>query len=211
MEITPESTRMTANVPNENTVFFLMEGFFFSLRLNSLNLINYKFIFCKLTQNLSYKHYFCYFCKNHTDMKRIIIITAMFLTLGTIAACGNDDKKGTVIELTSEDFNNKVFDLESEEMTYLGKLPAIVDFNASWCGPCRQIAPILEELAAEYEGQIVIYKVDVDKCGDIAAAFGIQSIPAVLYIPVDGEPQMTVGSRGKNQFKTEIQNILLKK
>jgi thioredoxin len=144
-------------------------------------------------------------------MKRFIIITAMFLTLGTIAACASNDKKGTVIELTSEDFNNKVYDLDAENLKYLGDKPAIIDFNASWCGPCRKIAPILEELAAEYDGQIVIYKVDVDKCGDIASAFGIQSIPAILYIPIDGEPQMTVGSRGKEQFKAEIQKILLKK
>ena len=163
-------------------------------------------------------------------MKRSILLTASLLCIGMMTACGNNNSKKTetveskaaiteatvqtpvtVTELTSEDFNTKVYDLKAEEPAYLGSLPAIVDFNATWCGPCRRIAPILEELAAEYAGQIVIYKVDVDKCGDVAAAFNIQSIPALLYIPMSGEPVMTVGSRDKEQFKNEIETILLAK
>ena len=150
-------------------------------------------------------------------MKHILTFTAaMILAVGTYASCQNGNttgpkEDGKVIELTSEDFSKKVYDIDAETLMYLGDKPAIIDFNATWCGPCRKIAPILEELAAEYAGQIVIYSVDVDKCGDVAAAFGISSIPAILYIPTDGDPQMTVGSRGKDQFKEEIKKILLKK
>lgn len=150
-------------------------------------------------------------------MKHILTFTAaMILAVGTYASGQNGNttgpkEDGKVTELTSEDFSKKVYDINAETLMYLGDKPAIIDFNATWCGPCRKIAPILEELAAEYAGQIVIYSVDVDKCGDVAAAFGISSIPAILYIPTDGDPQMTVGSRGKDQFKEEIQQILLKK
>ena len=104
-----------------------------------------------------------------------------------------------------------VFDIQAENLEYLGKLPAIVDFTATWCGPCRQTAPILDDIAREYAGKIVVYKVDVDKCGQIAQAMGISSIPAILYIPADGsQPVMTVGGRGKERFKAEIAKYLLK-
>lgn len=148
-------------------------------------------------------------------MKRLVIfMVLMSVSIGTMAACGNGStpqQKATATELSSKDFNLMVYDLEAEGLKYLGDKPAIIDFNATWCGPCRRIAPILDELAQEYKGQIVIYKVDVDKCPDVAEAFGIQSIPAVLYIPVDSEPQMTIGSRSKTQFQQEIEKILLKK
>ena len=87
--------------------------------------------------------------------------------------------------------------------------PILYDFFATWCGPCQRIAPVLDELAAEYDGQIVIYKVDIDKERELAKAFNISSIPAVLYIPLDGEPVITIGSRGKEKFKKEIETILL--
>ena len=153
-------------------------------------------------------------------MNRIYTITAAIAAIMLLAACGNagaqNDKKKdnapkAVKELNAESFTKQVFDMDSEELIYLGEKAAIVDFTASWCGPCQRIAPILEELAKEYEGQIVIYKVDVDKEKGLAQAFNVSSIPAVLYIPLKGEPVMTVGARGKDRFKEEIGTLLLQK
>lgn len=150
------------------------------------------------------------------NIYRMAAVAAM--VLATLISCGNagaqNNRKQTtatkhVRELTADTFNQMVYDLNSGEMAYLGTKPAIIDFTASWCGPCRSIAPILEELAKEYQDQIVIYKVDVDKAGEIAQAFGITSIPAILYIPLDGEPSMTIGARNKAKFHDEIQKILL--
>lgn len=143
------------------------------------------------------------------------------LMIITVTSCGNvgaqnDKNKKSVedkyaIELTSDQFSQLVYDIDGKEMRYLGDKPAIVDFTATWCGPCRSIAPILEELAKEYQGRIVVYKVDVDRCRAVAEAFGITSIPAVLYIPLEGEPSMTIGARNKSKFQNEIERILLDK
>ena len=118
-------------------------------------------------------------------------------------------KTAGVQELNAASFNAKVYDMTAEELKYLGNKPAIVDFTATWCGPCQRISPILEELAKEYDGKIVIYKVDIDKNRDLATAFNISSIPAIMYIPLNGEPVMTVGARDKGKFKTEIETVLL--
>ena len=112
------------------------------------------------------------------------------------SALNAQEKKG-VVTLSSKEFKGQVYDISQKDPAYLGSRPAIVDFYASWCGPCRAISPILDELAKEYGDKIVIYKVDVDASGDIAQAFGIRSIPAVLFIPMKGEAQMTVGGRSK--------------
>ncbi len=117
------------------------------------------------------------------------------------------------IHLSKSDFLTKVANYETtpNEWKYLGDKPAIVDFYASWCGPCKTIAPILEELAAEYGDQIYIYKVDTEEEQELAAAFGIRSIPTLLFIPMDGEPQMAQGAMPKASFKEAIEKVLLKK
>ena len=144
-------------------------------------------------------------------------ITAIAAVL-LFAACGNAGAKTTerkgkgVTELNSETFNEMVYDMTLPELASLGNKPAIVDFTATWCGPCQRIAPILEELADEYKKDIVIYKVDIDKERGLAEAFNISSIPAILYIPADGsDPIMTIGARGKERFKEEIGKYLMTK
>lgn len=154
-------------------------------------------------------------------MERIYkTLTLIATSLLIFASCGNagaqndknkDNAPKAVKELNAESFTKQVFDMGSEDLVFLGDKPTIVDFTASWCGPCQRISPILEELAKEYEGQITIYKVDVDKEKGLAQAFNVSSIPAVLYIPLEGEPVMTVGARGKERFKEEIKTLLLKK
>lgn len=118
-------------------------------------------------------------------------------------------KTAGVEELNAASFNAKVYDMTADGLKYLGDKPAIVDFTATWCGPCQRISPILEELAKEYDGKIVIYKVDIDKNRDLATAFNISSIPAIMYIHLNGEPVMTVGARDKGKFKAEIETVLL--
>jgi thioredoxin len=148
--------------------------------------------------------------------KIAVLITAAMICLGACGNVGAQNKKhnttGTpyaVVELTAEEFNAKVYDTSLENAEFLGKRPAIVDFSATWCGPCKRLSPILEELAMEYKGKVDIYKVDVDKCRKLAETFNISSIPAILYIPLKGESVMTVGSRGKSQFIQEINTYLL--
>jgi len=116
------------------------------------------------------------------------------------------------IFLTKTDFLSKVADYEtnSTEWKYLGDKPCIIDFYASWCGPCKTIAPILEDLAEEYDGQIHIYKVDTEAEQELAGAFGIRSIPSILFCPMDGTPQMAMGAMPKSSFKNAISEVLLK-
>ncbi len=121
-------------------------------------------------------------------------------------------KMGT-IHLTKAEFLSKVANYEKEpnEWKYLGDKPCIIDFYATWCGPCKMIAPILEELAKEYNGQIYIYKVDTGAEQDLAGAFGIRSIPSLLFCPMNGKPQMAQGALPKDAMVKAINEVLLKK
>ncbi len=117
------------------------------------------------------------------------------------------------IHLTKAAFLSKVANFEANptEWKYLGDKPCIIDFYAAWCGPCKTIAPILEDLAKEYDAQIYIYKVDTEVEQELAGAFGIRSIPSVLFCPMNGTPQMAQGAMPKNAFKKAIEEVLLKK
>jgi thioredoxin 1 len=112
--------------------------------------------------------------------------------------------------LTSETFKNKVFDYEvNKEWKFAGELPTLVDFYADWCGPCKMVAPILEELAGEYNGKLTIYKVNTEEQLELASLFGIQSIPSLLFIPKEGQPQMAMGALPKDSLKQAFKEVLL--
>ncbi|HET7897884.1 MAG TPA: thioredoxin [Flavisolibacter sp.] len=114
------------------------------------------------------------------------------------------------IQLTADDFKEKIFDYTKEESwNYKGELPAIVDFYADWCGPCKAVAPVLEDLSKQYEGKLVIYKIDTDKEEELSSLFGIQSIPTLLFIPVSGQPMMQKGAIPKTAFQQVIEERLL--
>ncbi len=112
--------------------------------------------------------------------------------------------------LSKETFLEKVFNFETnEEWKFEGQIPCLIDFYADWCGPCKMVAPILEELSKEYEGKINIYKVDTEAEQELSAAFGIRSIPSMLFCPMDGKPQMAMGALPKQALKDAINDVLL--
>jgi thioredoxin 1 len=109
-------------------------------------------------------------------------------------------------QLTKETFLQKVFDFEkNQEWNYAGELPAVVDFWAPWCGPCKMVGPVIEELSTEYQGKVNFFKVNVDDEQEIAGVFGIQSIPSLLFIPKEGKPKMAVGALPKEAFVEVIE------
>ena len=163
-------------------------------------------------------------------MKKRIIIYLLFVTGILMTSCTSgtakesvneknlnanpnkiENKMGT-IALNKADFLAKVANFEENpsEWKYLGDQPCIIDFYADWCGPCKMVAPILEELAAEYQGKIRIYKIDTEKEQELAAVFGIRSIPSILFVPMEGKPQMAQGAMPKASFREAIREILLK-
>lgn len=167
------------------------------------------------------------------NFKRKGVLIAAIVLASTMIACGNQGGKNNknstnnnnkitensmitttkkTINLTRADFLKKVANFEEtpDKWIYLGDKPAIIDFYADWCGPCKTIAPILEELAEEYDGQIYIYKVDTEAEQQLAGEFGIRSIPSLLFVPMGEDPQMAQGALPKDAFKQAIEEVLLK-
>jgi thioredoxin len=153
-------------------------------------------------------------------MKKIILSVSAFMVL-ILSNChaGNPTKTTNgsgsseiVISMTNEVFKQKVFNYEaSKSWKFEGNLPVIIDFYATWCGPCRQLSPIVEELAKKYQGKIVVYKVDTDKEQRLAQSMGIQSLPTLLFIPVKGQPQSSIGAVPKETLERAIREVLLVK
>lgn len=154
----------------------------------------------------------------------LVFMLASCTNTGQKTSSNNDETKITetennmttsekTIHLTRADFLTKVANFEENPDTwvYLGDKPCIIDFYADWCGPCKMVAPILEELANEYDGEIYIYKVDTEAEQQLAAEFGIRSIPSLLFVPMGEDPQMAQGALPKDAFKQAIEEVLLKK
>ena len=123
-----------------------------------------------------------------------------------------EEKKMNVKELTLESFKNSIMDYEANpnEWKFKGERPAVIDFYAVWCGPCKATAPILDSLAKEYDGKVDFYKVDIDKQQELSTMFDIRSIPTLLFIPKEGKPQMQVGAMDHTQLENAIKSILQK-
>ena len=154
-------------------------------------------------------------------MKKVLVVVALVM-VSVIVYAFNDSREsnqgkkevtgnGEVVVMDKEMFLKDVFDYEkSKEWNYKGNKPAIIDLYADWCGPCRQTAPIMKELAKEYAGKIVIYKVNVDKQKELAALFNATSIPLFVFIPMKGDPQLFRGAADKATYKKAIDEFLLK-
>jgi thioredoxin 1 len=111
--------------------------------------------------------------------------------------------------LNKETFKEKVFNFElNKEWKFEGKTPCLIDFYADWCGPCKMVAPILEELQKEYGSNLIIYKVNTEDERELSSIFGIQSIPSILFVPLNGQPQMAMGALPKSTFEQAISEVL---
>ena len=152
------------------------------------------------------------FPENFTHMKKSILF-ALILMMAGISANAQDKKDETKVKhLTYKEFLKKVWDFESNSQTfvYKGKLPAVIDFYADWCGPCRRVAPLMEKFAKEYDGKLLVYKVNVDQEKELSRVFQVSSIPMVLFIPTEGQPMMQVGAMSEDEYRQVIEEHLIK-
>lgn len=142
-------------------------------------------------------------------MKKVLTVL-LFILLLTGTVIGQNGNKSKVLNLDMAGFKSKISsELTLEDWKFKGSRPVVVDFYATWCAPCKKLAPILEQVATEYSGKVDFYKVDVDKSGNLASMFGIKSIPTLLFIPMDGEPELMEGAPSKAELKKLIEYCLL--
>lgn len=146
-------------------------------------------------------------------MKQILTTLIFIAGILSMPACAQKDSvpKGKVASLSKQQFMEKVMDYESNpgEWKYLGTRPCVIDFTATWCGPCRKMAPILEELAEQYAGKVDFYKIDIDAEPELAAVFGVSAVPALLFCPMNGTPKGAMGAQPKKELEKAIQKLLL--
>ena len=153
-------------------------------------------------------------------MRKLIAPLALVLML-TLNNCnagnaakttGSSNSSDKVIEMTNEIFKQKVFNYEvNKAWKFEGNLPVIIDFYATWCGPCRTLSPLVEEMAKKYNGKIVVYRVDTDKESLLAQNMGISSLPTLLFIPANGQPRTTIGAIPRETLEKAISEVLLVK
>lgn len=146
-------------------------------------------------------------------MKKYVVLTVTLLVL-LVNGYGQQKKEqaGAVVHLTNEQFKKMVFDYEAnKEWKYLGNQPCIIDFYADWCGPCRVMAPRLDEVAKEYAGKLIVYKVNTDQQRQLASSMGIQSLPTLLFVPKSGQPRGAVGALPKEALVKAINDVLFVK
>ena len=145
-------------------------------------------------------------------MKKILAsLVLLFAVITTYAQ--NQPEETAVIQMNKQMFLDKVFDYTNgaTKWNYKGEKPAVIDFYATWCGPCRMVTPILKDLAKEYGDSIVIYKVDTDREKELSGAMGIQSLPTIVFIPKSSQPQVIIGAADKATFRRAIDEVLLNK
>jgi thioredoxin len=145
-------------------------------------------------------------------MKKTILIAMVMLTAVFTANAQDKKEDSKVKQLTYKEFIKKVWNFENNPNTFIykGDLPAVIDFYADWCGPCRRVAPIMEKMAEEYDGRLLVFKVNVDQEKELAAAFQVKSIPMVLFIPLEGQPMMQVGAMQEAEYKKVVEEHLIK-
>ncbi|MBK3518846.1 thioredoxin [Carboxylicivirga marina] len=151
-------------------------------------------------------------------MKKILfVLGGLVLLIGSgfqLYTSNTDEAKScegenSVIYLDADSFKEKVFNYETnKEWKYEGEVPAILDFYANWCGPCKMLSPVLDKIQKEYNGKVQIYKINTDEQKELAATFGIRSLPTIVFVPLNGEPQAAMGYRSKNDLETMITEIL---
>lgn len=149
--------------------------------------------------------------KNSSQANEASVAPVIGQKVSNSEATENASNEGGVTKITSADFKKLIFDYEkNKEWKFVGKRPCVVDFYADWCGPCKMIAPRLEELSREFAGKVDFYKVNTDEQRELSGVFQIRGIPAILFCPAEGQPQMSTGAMSKDEYKRIIEDFLVK-